>query len=80
MEFMTGSDPILSDEYAFDGNDVILPPGKWVTIDVSYGLHDFDVLQRAKSVWCKAEVVGDGEIVRWPVAEIDHTSVKFHSD
>ncbi len=80
MEFMEDSDLILSDEYAFDGNDVILPPGKWVTIDVSYGLHDFDVFQRAKSVWCKAEVVGDGEVLRWLVAEIDHASVKFHAD
>jgi hypothetical protein len=77
---MAGSDLILSDEYAFDGNDMILPPGKWVTIDVNYGLHDFDVFQRAKSVWCKAEVAGDGEVVRWPVAEIDHASVKFHAD
>lgn len=80
MEFMDGSNLILSDEYAFDGNDVILPPGKWATIDVDYGLHDFDVFQRAKSVWCKAEVVGDGEVVRWPVAEIDHASVTFYAD
>ena len=80
MEFMAGSDLILSDQYAFDGNDVILSPGKWITIDVDYGLHDFDVFQRAKSVWCKAEVVGDGEVVRWLVAEIDHVSVKIHAD
>lgn len=77
IEFMEGSDVILSDEYAFDGNDVILPPGKWVTLDISYGLHNFDVFQRAKSVWCKAEVVGDGEVLRWSVAEIDHASVGF---
>lgn len=80
MEFMDQDEPVLSDEYAFDGNDVILPFGKWVTIDVSHGLHDFDVFQRAKSVWCKAEVVGDGEVLRWPVAEIDHDSVKFPAD
>lgn len=80
MEFMDDASVILSDEYPFDGNDVILPHGKWVTVDVSYGLHDFDVFQRSKSVWCKAEVVGDGEVVRWPVAEIDHAEVKFHAD
>lgn len=80
MEFMDGTKVILSDEYPFDGNDVVLPSGKWVTIDVSYGLHEFGVFQRAKSVWCKAEVVGDGEVLRWPVAEIDHSSVKFHSE
>lgn len=80
MEFMAGSNLILSDEYAFDGSDVILPPGKWVTIDVDHGLHDFDVFQRAKSVWCKAEVVGDAEPLRWHVAEIDHPSVKFHAE
>jgi hypothetical protein len=80
MEFMDDATLILSDGYAFDGDDVILPPGKWVTIDVDYGLHDFDVFQRAKSVWCKAEIVGDGEVLRWHVAEIDHASVKFHAE
>jgi hypothetical protein len=80
MEFVDNTTLILSDEYPFDGNDVVLPPGKWVTIDVSYGLHEFEVFQRAKSVWCKAEVVGDGELLRWRVAEIDHPSVKFRSD
>lgn len=80
MEFMDGDTLVHSDEYPFDGNDVVLPPGKWVTIDVSYGLHDFEVFQRAKSVWCKAEVVGDGEVLRWRVVEIDHASVKFHSE
>jgi hypothetical protein len=80
MEFMDGSDLILAEECAFEGNDVILPPGKWVTIDVDYGLRDFDVFQSAKSVWCKADVVGDGEVLRWPVAEIDHASVKLPAD
>jgi hypothetical protein len=80
MEFMAQDEMVLSDEYPFDGNDVILPPGKWITIDVSYGLHDFNVFQSAKSVWCKAEVVGGGEVLRWPVAEIDHASVKFHEE
>lgn len=80
MEFMDAEKLILSDDYAFEGNDVIRPPGKWVTIDMSYGLHDFDVFQRAKTVWCKAEVVGDGEVLRWPVADIDHASVRFLSD
>lgn len=79
MEFMETAELIHSDEYAFDGKDVILPPRKWVTIDVNHGLHDIDVFQRAKSVWFKAEVVG-GEVVRWPIVEIDHTSVKCHAD
>ncbi|WP_013627478.1 HNH endonuclease [Rubinisphaera brasiliensis] len=80
MEFMDGPNLVLSDEYAFDGDDVILPPRKWVTIDVCCGLHDFNVFQRAKFVLCKAEVLGEGEILRWPVAEIDHASVNFHAD
>lgn len=42
--------------------------------------NDYDVFRQAKSVWCKAEVVEDGEVVRWLVAEIDHASVKFHAD
>jgi hypothetical protein len=79
IEFMAQDELVLSDEYPFDGNDVILPAGKWVTIDVSYGLHDFSVFERAKSVWCKAQVVSDGDVLRWPVAEIDHASVKFQA-
>lgn len=80
MEFMDNTTLILSDECAFDGNDVVLPPGKWVTIDVSHGLHDFNLFRRAESVWCKAEIVGDDELLRWLVAEIDHSSVTFHSE
>lgn len=78
MEFVDGEAVILSDEYAFRRDDVVLPPGKWISIDVSHGLHDFEVFERAKSVWCKAECVGDGDILRWAVAEIDHASVVFH--
>jgi hypothetical protein len=76
MEFMDESTVILSDEYPFDGNDVVLPPGEWITIDVDYGLHDFSIFQRAKSVWCKAEFVGGGEVLRWPVVDIDQAVVK----
>lgn len=78
MEFVDADTVILSDEYAFRRDDVVLPPGKWISIDVSHGLHDFEIFERAKSVWCKAESVGDGEILRWPVAEVDHASVAFH--
>ena len=80
MEFMDEAKVIFSDQSPFDGTDLVLPPGKWVTIDVSYGLHDFDLFLRAKSVWCKAEVVEDDELLRWPVAEIDHSSVAFRSE
>jgi hypothetical protein len=80
LEFMDDSAVILSDEYPFDGSDVVLPPGKWITFDLNYGLHDFDVFQRAKSVWFKAEFVEDGEAIRWHVVEIDHAAVKFHPD
>lgn len=76
MEFV-GDLVILSDENAFDGNDVVLPPGKWVTLDVSYGLHDFSVFERSQTVWFRAESVGGSEVLRWQVAEIDHNSVKF---
>ena len=80
MEFMDGTSVILSDEFAFDGKDVALPPGKWVTLDVDHGLHDYSVFEQSGAVWCKTETVGDDEVLRWFVAEFDHASVKFHAD
>lgn len=80
MEFVDDSQLIHSDEYPFDGDDVVLPPGKWITIDVSYGLHDFNMFLQSKAVWCKAEVVGDSEPLRWLVARIDHATVKFQTE
>jgi hypothetical protein len=80
MEFMAGPELIRSDKDAFDDEDVILTPGKWVKVDVDFGVRDFSVIQRATSVWCKAEVVGNCEVVRWRVAEIDHKSLEFDAD
>lgn len=80
MEFKNDSEIVFSDENAFNGDDVILAPGEWVNIDVNHGLRDFKFFQSARSVWCKAEVVGDDEVLRWQVAEIDHASVNFPAD
>ena len=77
MEFQSGDEVIHSDEYAFDQEDIVLPARRWITLDVSHGLHDFDVFEKSKTVWFRAETVGDNEVHRWQVATIEHEGVKL---
>ena len=80
MEFVDGESVIFSDESAFRDNETVLPSGKWISIDVDDGLHDFKIFERATEVWCRAESLNEGETLRWLVAEIDHDSVTFPSE
>ena len=77
MEFQRGDEVLFSDEYPFPDGDIVLPPGKWVTLEVCYGLHDFSIFEKAKTVWFRAETVGDNDTHRWQVATIDHASVRM---
>ena len=55
----------------------MLPAGRWVTLNVSHGLHEEEIFKRAETVWFRAETVGDNEVHRWQVATIEHSAVKF---
>jgi hypothetical protein len=70
VEFRRGQQVVLSDEYAFGDGEVILPPRKWVSLDLGHGLHDESVITSSDSVWFTAETVGDNENLAWLLAEL----------
>jgi hypothetical protein len=71
MEFHQGENVLLLDEYAFNGEELVLPPKKWVKVEVVHGLHDRKVYEAADSVWCVAETVGDNQKHQWRVAAVN---------
>jgi hypothetical protein len=70
VEFLRGQEVILSDEYAFGDQEVVLPPRKWVSLELGYGLHDEFVFTSSDSVWFAAETVGDNEKLAWRLAAL----------
>ncbi len=77
MEFRQGGKVLLADTYAFDDRGVVLPPKKWVSLNVSYGLHDDGVFPASDSVWFVAETVGDNSKVEWNIAAINDRSISL---
>ncbi len=80
IEFRDDATVIHSDPYPFNGDDVVLPPESGSLWIVESRTHDFNLFVRAKSVWCKAEVVGDDDPLLWRVAQIDHSLVSYQSE
>lgn len=72
MEFRQGDNVLLEDTYAFDDDSVVLPPRKWVSINVYYGVHEEGVFSASDSVWFVAETVGDNSKVAWLVEHPTH--------
>jgi hypothetical protein len=70
IEFRQGDAVLLSDEYAFTDQEIILPPKRWVSIEVDHGLHDNTVFERADSVWFTAQTVGDNVKHQWRLAGV----------
>lgn len=73
MEFRQGDNVLLEDTYAFADTSVVLPPRKWISINVSYGVHEEGVFASSDSVWFVAETVGDNSKVAWLIAHISPT-------
>jgi hypothetical protein len=76
MEFRHGDKVLLEDTYAFTDGSVVLPPQKWVSISVCYGVHEDGVFAASDSVWFVAETVGDNSRVAWLVANLSQISGK----
>ena len=74
MEFRQGDNVLLADTYAFADGGVALPSKKWVSINVSYGVHEDGVFAASDSVWFVADTVGDNTKVAWLVARLTHTN------
>ena len=75
VEFHAGSAILCSDEYAIQPDELILPPRKWVTQEVSHGLYDESIFLKGTSVWVSAETVGDNTLLRWHVADYNPNTV-----
>lgn len=83
IDFRQGDTVLLADTYAFDDRGVVLPPKKWVSLDVCHGLHDDGVFPASDSVWFVAETVGDNSKVAWQVAttkDKPHRSSRVESE
>ncbi len=68
IEFRKGDLLVHSDEYAFGDEEVTLPPRKWISLDVSHGLHDELIFAKSESIWFTAETVGDNVKLTWRLA------------
>jgi hypothetical protein len=73
MEFRQGERVLLADTYAFDDNGVVLPPKKWISINICYGVHEEGVFTASDTVWFVAETIGDNSKVAWLVASLNQT-------
>lgn len=69
VEFRRGDLLVHSDEYAFGDDEVALPPRRWISLNVSHGLHDEATFTGSDSVWSTAETVGDNVKLAWRLAE-----------
>ena len=74
MEFRQSGSVLLSDEYAFNSEELVLPPKKWVSVEVVHGLHDRKVYEATNSVWFVAETVGDNQKHEWRVAAVNSSA------
>jgi hypothetical protein len=71
IEFRQGEHILFSDDYAIQPDEITLPPRKWTTLEVSHGLHDRSVFDRAESVWLTALTVGDNAALAWQIAKLE---------
>jgi hypothetical protein len=69
-EFRKGDQPLFTDSYVLDDKPVVLPPRKWVSLDLSHGLRDHSIAETADSVWLLAETVGDNVRFEWLLAKL----------
>jgi hypothetical protein len=69
-DFRQGEQSLFTDSYVFDDKPVVLPPRKWVSLDVSHGLGDQSIAEAADSVWLVAETVGDNVRFEWLLAKL----------
>ena len=76
VELRLRDEVVLSDEFAIQPDEITLPPRKWVTREVSYGVHDKAIFERARSVWVSADLLGGDERFQWHIAEYDPSDVK----
>jgi hypothetical protein len=68
IEFRRAEQVLLADEYAFDDEEFVFPPRRWVSLDVSHGVRDRELFEQADSVWFTAETVGDNVRHEWRMA------------
>jgi hypothetical protein len=69
-EFRKGDLCLFTDSYVLNDNLVMLPPRKWVSLEVSHGLRDRSVIEAADGVWLVAETVGDNVRFEWLLARL----------
>jgi hypothetical protein len=69
-EFRKGDQTVFTDPYVFNDELLVLPPRKWVSVDVDRGLRDRAVAEAAESVWLVAEAVGDNLRFQWLLTKL----------
>lgn len=69
-DFRKGEQSLFTDSYVLDDKPVVLPPRKWVSLEVSHGVRDRSVIEAADSVWLVAETVGDNVRFEWLLAKL----------
>lgn len=73
IEFRAGDRTLLDDTYAFNDTPLILPPRKWVSIEVGHGVRDRAVVEEADGAWLVCETVGDNYRLEWKLADLNVT-------
>ncbi len=69
-DFRKGDQSLFTDTYVLDDKPVVLPPRKWVSLDVNHGLRDQSIAEAVDSVWLVAETVGDNVRFEWLLAKL----------
>lgn len=69
-EFRKGDVSLFRDTYVLDNETVVLPPRKWVSLNIDHGLRDRSIAETADSVWLVAEGVGDNVRFEWLLAKL----------
>jgi hypothetical protein len=70
-EFRRSDQTIFTDTYVLDDDKpVVLPPRKWVSLDVCHGLRDHSIAETVDSLWLVAEAVGDNVRYEWLLAKL----------
>ncbi|MDY3554240.1 hypothetical protein R5W24_003359 [Gemmata sp. JC717] len=75
IEFRAGGRTLLVDTDAFNDGPTILPPRKWVSVEVGHGVRDWAVVEEADSAWLVSETVGDNCRLEWKLADLNVTVV-----
>jgi hypothetical protein len=70
IEFRAGVRRLLADASVFNDTPVILPPRKWVSIEVGHGVGDRAVIEESDSAWLVAETIGDNCRLEWKLADL----------